>query len=172
MKRLFAIALLIATMVSICSAQLDHGQIAGTITDVSQAIVPGAKVTATSLQTGVSYTAEAGPNGSYILANLPVATYEVAVESTGFKKFVRTNVKVDAASRTLVNVSLELGAVTETIHVTATAEQVLRDTAQVGRVIESRQISDLALNGRNPINLALMKAGLLGGILIHLILIH
>lgn len=155
--------ILFLLIASVAGAQFDQGQIAGTVKDATEAIVPGAKVTATSIQTGVARTAETGANGNYILTNLPVGFYEVSVEGTGFKRFVRTNVKVDAASRTTLDATLELGAVTETVNVTATAAQIQRETAQIGRVIESRQITDLALNGRNPINLALMKAGVSGG---------
>ena len=154
--------LLMAVFATVASAQMDQGQIAGTVKDSTGAVAPGVKVTATSAQTGVSQSTQTGPNGGYVLTNLPVGFYDVAMEATGFKKFVQTGVKVDAASRTTTNVSLELGALSETVNVTATAEQVLRETAQIGRVIESRQITDLALNGRNPVNLALMKAGVTG----------
>jgi hypothetical protein len=72
-------------------------------------------------------------------------------------------VKVDTATRTTTDIVLEIGAGSETVNVPATAAQVQRETAQIGLVIEARQISDLALNGRNPVNLALMKAGVMGG---------
>jgi len=145
------------------AAQLDQGQIAGTITDASGAIVPRATVTAVNTQTGLSRTVQTGQNGLYIVTSLPVGAYRVTVEAPGFKKLVRTNVTVDAATRTTLDVSLAVGQVTESVTVTATTAPMQQETAQIGRVVEARQISDLALNGRNPINLALLKAGVVGG---------
>jgi hypothetical protein len=145
------------------AAQLDQGQIAGTITDASGAIVPGATVIAVNTQSRLSRTVQTGQNGLYILTSLPVGTYEVTIEAPGFKKLVKTNVTVDAAIRTTLDASLEVGQVTESVTVAATTAQMQQETAQIGRIVESRQISDLALNGRNPINLALLKPGVVGG---------
>ena len=89
--------------------------------------------------------------------------YSLEVEANGFKKYVQTGVKVDAASRVSLNLALEVGAVNESVTVTASTVAIQRETALIGRTIESRQINDLALNGRNPLNLALMKAGVVGG---------
>ena len=143
-------------------AQLDQGQIAGTIQDSSLASVAKATITAVSVQ-GVSRTTESGENGAYVLTNMPVGIYEVSIQAAGFKKYVKTNVKVDVAARTTLDVSLEVGAVTESITVAGSAVQIQQETAQMGRIVESRQITDIALNGRNPINLTLLKAGVVGG---------
>jgi hypothetical protein len=143
-------------------AQQDQGQIAGTVVDATEATVAGARVTAVNMQ-GVSRTAETGENGVYILTNVPPGYYEVTVEAPGFKRFVRQAVKVDVAARTTLDVRLEVGAVTESITVVGSGVQLAQETAQIGRVVEARQITDLALNGRNPINLALLKAGVVGG---------
>ena len=155
--------LLALCLASLANAQIDQAQIAGTVRDSSDALVPAAKVRATNLSTDLSRNTETGANGHYILTNLPVGMYRIEVEASGFKRFIKTNVTLDAASRTSIDAVLELGLVTESISVSASSAQVQSETAQIGRVIESRQISDLALNGRNPINLALMKAGVVGG---------
>lgn len=143
-------------------AQLDQGQIAGTVLDPSQAAVGDATVTAVGAQ-GVPHASKTGESGAYILTNLPVGTYELTIQAPGFKQSVRSNVKVDAAARTTLDITLEVGAVTESVTVSASAVQIQRETAQIGRTVESRQITDLALNGRNPINLTLLKAGVVGG---------
>ena len=143
-------------------AQQDQGQIAGTVLDASKASVFSARVTATSNQ-GVSRSADTTDSGSYVLTNLPVGLYDISIQAAGFKRFTRTGVKVDVASRTTVDVTLDLGAVSESVTVAATGVQLSQETAQIGRVVEARQITDLALNGRNPINLALLKAGVVGG---------
>src|SRR5262249_19109134 len=134
---LIAAALTLPTV----QAQLDQGQIAGTIQDSSLAAVGNATVTAVSVQ-GVARTTETGENGSYILTNMPVGMYEVSIQAQGFKKFVKTNVKVDVAARTTLDVTLEVGAITDSITVTASAVQLQQETAQIGRIVESRQITD------------------------------
>ncbi|MEJ7665586.1 MAG: TonB-dependent receptor [Hymenobacter sp.] len=144
------------------NGQLDQGQISGTVQDASTASVAGASVTAVSAQ-GVSVSAKTGENGSYVLTNLPVGMYDLTVQTPGFKQAVRSQVKVDAAARTTIDILLEVGALTESVTVTASSVQIQRETAQMGRTVEARQITDLALNGRNPINLTLLKAGVVGG---------
>jgi hypothetical protein len=157
-------ALMLAALLTSASlsAQTDQGQIAGTVRDASDAVVPSATVTAASTQ-GSRHSAITGENGSYVLTNLPVGFYQVRVEAPGFKAFVTSNVKVDVAARSTVDFRLEVGAVTESVLVTASAVQMQMETAQIGRTVESKQITDLALNGRNPINLTLLKAGVVGG---------
>lgn len=144
-------------------AQLDQGQIIATIQDGSSGNVPGARVAAVNELTGLRQAGDAGPDGRVVLTNLPVGTYRLEVEASGFKKYTQTGIKVDAAGRAAVSVTLELGAVTESITVSATAVLLQRETALIGRTIESKQINELALNGRNPLNLAFLKAGVLGG---------
>ncbi len=143
-------------------AQLDQGQIAGTVTDPSRDVVSAAQVTIVSAQTGRRITAKTAVTGIYVVPNLPIGLYAVEIEAPGFRKFVRENVKVDTASRTSVDAQLTLGATADTITVTDEAPPVQDSSAQLGRVVEAKQISDLALNGRNPINLALIKAGVVG----------
>ncbi|MBL8239205.1 MAG: TonB-dependent receptor [Bryobacterales bacterium] len=143
-------------------AQLDQGQIAGTVTDPSRDSISAAQITIVSAQTGRRTATKSGLTGAYVVPNLPIGTYSVEVEAPGFRKFIRESVKVDTATRTTVDAQLTIGAVTDAITVTAEAQPVQDSSAQLGRVVEAKQISDLALNGRNPINLALIKAGVVG----------
>src|SRR4029434_11037566 len=78
-------------------------------------------------------------------------------------RFVEININLSAASKISVDVDLQVGAVTESVEVSASTNQVQAETAQVGRTVEARQIQDLTLNGRNPIYLALLKPGVTGG---------
>jgi hypothetical protein len=156
--------LLSFTMLAVAaSAQVDQGQIAGTVTDASAAVVPGVKLVAINTQTGARQSGESGPNGAFIITNVPVGDYAVSAEATGFKKSTKTGIRVSAATRTTVDIELEVGLANQSVTVEATAAQMQQETAQIGRVIESRQITDLALNGRNPINLVMLKAGVSGG---------
>ena len=143
-------------------SQFDQGQIAGTVTDPSHSAIAGATVTAADARTGRGVSTTTGEKGSYALVGLRVGTYAVTVEAQGFRKFVQEGVTVDAALRSTVDAILTIGAMTEVVNVTAEATPLSGETAQVGRTVDSRQISDLALNGRNPIDLALTKAGVVG----------
>jgi hypothetical protein len=143
--------------------QVDQGQISGEVRDASNLPVAGAEVVAVSSEGGSRRSSRTSGNGSFLFTNLPVGHYDVSVEAPGFRKYVSSRVKVDAAMRTSMSVQLEVGSVNETVTVTAPVALLQRETAVLGRTIEARQITDLALNGRNPINLALMKAGVIGG---------
>lgn len=146
-----------------CLAQLDQGQIAGTVLDPAGNPVPGAAISIQQAQTRRTTEAASGANGAFLFASLPIGLYRLDVEAPGFKRFSRETIKVDASNRTAIEVRLEIGAVSETITVEGQAAVLQEETAQIGRVVESRQISDLALNGRNPLNLALLKPGVVGG---------
>lgn len=142
--------------------QFDQGQITGTVKDPSQAVVQGAAVAMKSSGTGQSASTKTDSNGTYLFTNLPVGDYEISVQATGFKTFVRTGVRVSAAARTSVDAVLDVGAPTESVTVSSIAAVTTLDTAQIGRTIDSSQITDLALNGRNPFNMASLKAGVIG----------
>jgi len=148
---------------SAAMAQLDRGQITGFVTDSTGAAVVGASLTVTNEATGQSIDVVAGNDGYYRATNLAPGYYTVELELTGFKKFTQSRIKVDAASVATADITLELGAVTESVEVVASTSQVQSETAQVGRVIEARQIADMTLMGRNPILLALLKPGVQGG---------
>lgn len=149
---------------SVCAfAQLDQGQISGTIQDASGARISGASITIASKATKAERTATSGHDGLFSVTNLPVGFYDLEVKNSGFKTYKQTAIKIDAAARVTIDVALELGAVSESITVEASTIQIQRDTALIGRTIEAKQINELALNGRNPLNLALMKAGVVGG---------
>jgi len=143
-------------------AQLDLGQIAGVVRDPSRALVAGATVTARNIQTNNVVATQTESGGLYVFVNLPIGRYEVTVEAPGFKKFVQSNVIVDAARRTDVDVALEVGSARESVTVTANAAMLAVDTAVVGGVVENRQMTDIALNGRNPFYMAEIKPGVIG----------
>src|SRR5436853_7909549 len=82
---------------------------------------------------------------------------------TGFKRTLQTGVVLDSSTRLNVDLTLTVGAVSESVEVKAATTQVQTESAQVGRVVTTKQIADLTLNGRNPIYLALLKPGVSGG---------
>src|SRR5262245_42493833 len=140
-----------------------QGQISGFVHDASGAAVSGATVVVTDTGNKKQRTAVTNSDGYYVVANIPAAVYEISVEQTGFKKFVQTNVKLDAAGNQTVDINLQVGNVTEAVTIEASSVQLQESTAAVGRVIEGQQVTELGLNGRNPIRLGSLKAGVLGG---------
>lgn len=144
-------------------AQTGSGEISGLVVDDTGGAIPGAEVSVVSQDSGVRFPVSTLETGRFIVPTLPVGAYDVTVRSAGFKEYVEKGVKVDAAARTSLQITLQVGSVTESIQVTASSVALQSESAQIGRTVEARQITDLALNGRNPLNLALMKAGVVGG---------
>src|SRR5215471_12724815 len=161
--RIFAALSLLSVSAPIAAAQFDSGQISGFVRDASGSVIPGASVVATNQGNGEQHRIITNETGYYVFPSLPVGTYSIAAELSGFKKFVQTDVRLSSAAKISVDPVLAVGDVNEVVEVQASTSQVQTETAQVGRTIEVRQIQDLTLNGRNPIYLALLKPGVRGG---------
>src|SRR5712692_3914748 len=144
-------------------AQFDSGQISGFVRDPSQSVIAGAGVTVTNEGNGEKHHATTNASGYYVFPNLYVGSYTIEVEAPGFKKSVETGIKLSAAGKISADIELAVGAVTESVEVSASAALVTSETATVGRTVETRQIENLTMNGRNPVYLALLKPGVIGG---------
>ncbi|HEY4050551.1 MAG TPA: carboxypeptidase regulatory-like domain-containing protein, partial [Acidobacteriaceae bacterium] len=140
-------------------AQNTYGSAVGTITDHSGAVVGGASVKLTNVDTGDLRTATTNSNGDYQFLNLPPGNYKVDVENTGFKHFTRINVVVQVQGSTRVDAALELGNVSETVEVTSQAPLLETQQATIGQVVAGRAVSELPLNGRNVFNLLALSPG-------------
>jgi hypothetical protein len=140
-------------------AQVYYGTIVGNVTDPSGAAVPDAAVTVVNKGTNEKFTAKTSGQGSYTVAQLPVGTYEVDVETTNFKKFVANDVEVHTSTNTEVNATLQVGSSTETVTVEANAVQVQTTDASVGEVIDGTQVRELPLNGENFVGLTQLSPG-------------
>ncbi|HJT89196.1 MAG TPA: TonB-dependent receptor, partial [Bryobacteraceae bacterium] len=127
-------------------------QITGIVKDASGAAVPGAQVKATQTDTGVARAAVTGPDGGYILANLPIGPYRLEASKTGFSTLVQT-LTLQVATSPTVDLTLQVGTATQQVQVEATAAGVETTTSGVGQVIDQRRVVDLPLNGRNPTEL-------------------
>ena len=163
MKKLTNIAVLAALLEIAAWAQFDSGQIAGFIRDPSQSVIAGANVTVTNEGNGEKRHTTTNASGYYVFPNLFVGSYSVEVEATGFKKSVQNGIKLSSAAKLSIDIDLAVGSITESVEVTGTAALVTSETATVGRTVETRQIENLTMNGRNPIFLALLKPGVVGG---------
>jgi len=144
-------------------AQFDYGQIAGFVRDASGGVIPGANVTARNEGTGEERKTTTNGDGYYVFPQLFVGLYSVNVEASGFKRFVKTRVVIDAEAKVSVDVAMTVGAVTEAVEVQASAAQVKTESADVGTTVDNKQIQNLTLNGRNPVYLAALTPGVAGG---------
>jgi hypothetical protein len=155
--------LTLLTLAAPAYAQFDTGQISGFVKDAQGAVVPGATVRVVQGGTKLEKNYVTDNSGYFVAPLLSPGVYEVTVELTGFKKFVKTDVKLDAGAKVQVDATLATGALEEVITVMAESTPLQSNTGQVAKTIERKQIEDLMLNGRNPINLALLKPGVRGG---------
>jgi hypothetical protein len=156
---LFCFLLLVLTAPLAVKAQQYSGTITGTVTDPSGAAIAGAAVTATNTGNNASYSTTTSEQGVYSFAQLPVGVYNIVVKQGSFKEFTTKAVEVHVSTTTEVNVKLEMGAASEMITVEASAVQVQTATAEVGEVVDGRQVRELPLNGENFMGLVTLSPG-------------
>jgi hypothetical protein len=142
-------------------AQDPRGSILGRVTDASGAVVPDIEVRAIGRDTGVVAAARSNSAGNYQLPFLLPGFYIVSAETAGFKRYVRENIEVRVAEAVEVNVLMELGAVSETVQVTAESPLLVTSDASQGTVVDERSVSELPLLGGNPVELALLDPAIM-----------
>jgi hypothetical protein len=140
-------------------AQSTTGAIVGTVTDPSSAAVPNVRLTATEESSNLVAQTQSDARGGYSFPSLRPGIYRVTAEAGGFRRLVNTGIEVRVNDRLEINLSLVLGATTESVEVTAGAPLVESQTGAIGNVIENRKIVNLPLNTRNPFTLALLSPG-------------
>jgi hypothetical protein len=135
------------------------GNILGNIKDPSGAAITNAKVTATETATGLKQTLTTDGRGFYSFASLAVGRYDVEVEASGFKPYRRTNVVIDVDSKVVVDASLAIGEMTDTVTVSEAANHVDTIDTQMGEVITGGQMTAVPLNGRSYTDLLALQPG-------------
>src|SRR5205814_4923837 len=141
----------------------DTASLFGTVTDAQASVVPGARVTLTNIATGLSRNTVTDNSGGFVFPLLPVGSYNMSVEQTGFRKYERRNILLQANENVNVAAALEVGNVQETVTVEATAAQVDTRSATLQNTVDSKRMVELPLNGRNPADLALLSPGVASG---------
>lgn len=142
--------------------QAINGTIEGTVTDESGGALPGVSVTVTNTDTGASRTVVTNEAGVYRALLLPLGSYRVAAELQGFRRYEQTGVGLSAGQVAVVDVKMGVGALTETVSVTATPPLVDLGKIEQGRTLTSDEIKTLPLTSRNPYNFALLQPGVVG----------
>jgi hypothetical protein len=134
-------------------------QITGTVADSSGAVLPGVSVTATQTETGLRRETVTDERGSYTLTNLAIGPYRLEATLSGFRAYVQTGIVLQVNSSPVVPITLQLGALGETIQVRAAAPLVETRNPAVGQVINNEQVQALPLEGRNVASLVVLAGG-------------
>jgi hypothetical protein len=144
----------------------DRGSVTGTVTDPSGAVVPDARITAKNAATGLTQTATTGANGTYSLLYLTVGTYTVTAEKQSFRKAEANDVRVDVNTTARMDIQLTVGAVDQTVEVTAAAPLLSTEGSNLGKVLPAKAILDLplAINGglRSTMAFVILTPGVIG----------
>src|SRR4030095_9730244 len=139
----------LSSQATVVYGQSTVGRISGTVFDTSGAVIPGANVTITNPQTGFRQEAVTQERGLFVFPGLAPGTYNVEVGLTGFTGVRQEGIVLDASSTRTLQFTLSVGTLTDTVSVSANAQQVQTTSGDVSRTIDDRQVSQTALNGRN-----------------------
>ncbi|MGZ4811080.1 MAG: TonB-dependent receptor, partial [Thermoanaerobaculia bacterium] len=155
--------LFILFLISLAAAPVVFGQAGGSslrgrVLDESGAALPGVSITATNTATGFSRTVQTGPDGGYYFAALPVGTYTVLADLSGFGSVSTKDVQLNVATERNLNITLKAATVKEQITVTAEAP-LIEATPSIGTVVSQKELENLPLNGRQFANLASLAPG-------------
>jgi len=152
--------LLLFSLLWLCISSLAQGlgSIVGTVTDPSGAILPGARITAVQVDTGLPRTTAANDQGYFVLSSLKPAEYAISIESPGFR-ITKQTVTLLADQALTVNAHMVLGAPSEVVEVSESQVQVDTSTSTLRQVVEQTRLTELPLNGRNAATLTLTTAG-------------
>src|SRR5439155_3561971 len=148
-------------------AQSDLGKISGFIKDPSGATIANAKVTIRN-NTGVERQTTTNDSGYYVVTNVPPGFYTMIAEAAGFQRYETSNNKLDPSADLVIDVTLTVGAASQTVEVSASAVLLQTESASVQKDVTREQIDSLELNGRNPIFMANLVPGTRGGSLANL----
>lgn len=142
-------ALLCAISALIVHAQAVTGNISGTVTDASGAVIAGASVVVTNTATGVNLTLTTNDQGRYNAPDLVVGPYQITASKSGFQTTVQKNVNLRVGSQLVVNLSLQVGQEQQTVTVESEVSQVETQSTAISSLVSPQQMTDLPLNGRN-----------------------
>jgi hypothetical protein len=155
----FALLLVLAPP---AEAQTQLGAVQGTITDQTNAVLPGVTVTVKHVDTGIMRTTVSNQTGVYRVPSLDPGRYEIAATLDGFNKAVRSDVALSVGATLGIDFRLQAGSISETLEVTGVAPELQTQKADVSAVVEQRKLVDLPLVARNPLALAALQPGVVG----------
>jgi len=136
-----------------------YGTISGSVTDPSGAVVTGATVVATQVQTGATTTTDTGKDGRFVFPSLLPSGYTLSVTAAGFESYAQKGIVLEADQALTINIGLKVGSSTATVSVSADAPQVDVTTGTLSQVIDQASVNDMPLNGRGAATLITLVAG-------------
>jgi Carboxypeptidase regulatory-like domain len=160
-RRSFLYASLLALLAPAAFPQGERATISGTVSDTSQSIIAGARVTLRNVNTNISATTESNTAGIYVFPALNPGTYEVTFEKQGFRPRKVSGIPLSTGLTATIDAVLEVGAVAEAIQVQASAVQLETQTSGLSGTVETRRVVELPLLGRNPLQLASLAPGVI-----------
>lgn len=156
------LALVMAASPAVAQSTAINGTIEGTILDASGGVMPGVTVTMTNAETGAQRVVVTNERGVYRAPLLPLGTYTLVAELSGFRRYEQRGITLSAGQTAVVNITLTVGEVSETVTVTAEAPVVDAGKIDLGRNLGEREVKNLPLVSRNPYNFALLQPGVTG----------
>jgi hypothetical protein len=141
-------------------AQSNVASLTGVVTDPAGAVVPNALITITNLDTGIATRTQSNSSGVYVAPSLISGRYQIQVEVAGFRKQTVPDLVLETGQRARLDVSLQVGEVTESVEVSASVTPLQLETAEVSDVVTSKEIVNIPLNGRSPYSLLALSAGM------------
>lgn len=161
MKRIFVLSVLLFLGANLLRGQLaNESSVLGMVTDQSGAVIGGATVTATNLATGEAKTTTTDSSGNFEILALPIGSYSVTASMPGFANWKLDRLVLEIGEHSRVMPVLGVGRVSQQVTVAGIQQQMQTENASVQTVIQQKQVTDLPLNGRNPIQLVSLAPGM------------
>jgi hypothetical protein len=155
----FRLGLLVPLFAALPLLAQSTGQIVGTVSDTSGAVIPATSIRVQNELTGLEWTSESDEAGRFIFPRVPTGTFKLTASKDGFRQFVSESFRLDADQSRQVSVTLQVGATNESVTVSGAVSQVDTISATIREVIDQKRIAELPLNGRNPVQLVLLVPG-------------
>ncbi|HYE87427.1 MAG TPA: TonB-dependent receptor, partial [Vicinamibacterales bacterium] len=157
--RLIPVFVLILSLFPVTAGAQTSATLAGRVVDTSGGVLPGVTITTVHVDRNISRMAVTDADGRYVLAALPVGSYDVRAELSGFKPVARSGVVLTVGQAASLDFTLEVGGLVETVAVTGVAPPVNTRTGELSYLVDSNAIEQLPLNGRNYTDLAFLQPG-------------
>ncbi len=159
LRRLLVFSFLFLLAGAASFGQILEGTISGRVQDATGAVMPGVEVVLTHVERGTSRTTITNDEGRYYATALPVGTYLVAAELPGFRRYERSGVRLDAGAHVRLDIGMEVGEITETLTVSGGPSLVQLETGEISKGIETAQLKELGVQGRNFVSLVTLVPG-------------
>lgn len=155
------IMLLVALVPLTSQAQEFRGTISGTVTDTTDAAIPGVRILIRNTASGTTQTSMTNGSGSYVVPFLMPGNYAITAIRSGFQKAVRQGITVNTSGHLIIDFKMQVGSTAQTVTVTAAAPLLNTANGSVGQTITTKEVADLPLNGRTPMMLSELAIGVL-----------